>query len=89
MWTKSRDKKQRIERFGIRFDVHRPTRSTRIVDELVLRSYTVGQMNRLIKSSKCWETIQTFSFAYDLDDPIEVDGATEDVVYVLRRKENA
>lgn len=89
MWTKSRDKKKRIERFGIRFDVHRPTQSTRIVDELVLRSYTVAQMNRLIQSSGCWETIQTFSFAYDLDDPIQVDGATEDVVYVLRRRENA
>ncbi len=85
MWTKDRDKKKRVERFGIRFDVHRPTRSFRIVDELVLRSYTPRQMNQLIRSSECWETVETFSFGYDLDDPIEVDGSTEDVVYVLRR----
>ncbi len=86
MWTKERDRESRVERFGIRFDIHRPTESFRIVDELVLRSYTPVQMNRLIRSSGCWETVETFSFAYDLDDPIEVDRATEDVVYVLRRK---
>jgi hypothetical protein len=86
MWTKERDPKKRVERFGIRFDVHRPSGSLRIVDELVLRSYTAAQMNRLIRSSECWETVETFSFGYDLDDPIEVDGSCEDVVYVLRRK---
>ncbi len=73
MWTKDRDRKKRVERFGIRFDVHRPTGSIRIVDELVLRSYTPAQMKRLIRSSLCWEVIETFSFAYDLEDPIEVD----------------
>lgn len=86
MWTKARDSKRRIERFGIRFDVHSPTRSFRIVDELILRSYTPKQMDRLIQSSGCWEVLETFSFAYDLDEPIEVDATTEDVVYVLRRR---
>ncbi|TWU58683.1 Tellurite resistance protein TehB [Rubripirellula tenax] len=85
MWTNSRDKKTRIERFGIRFDVHSPTRSFRIVDELVLRSYTPRQMDRLIESSGCWEVVETYDFAYDLSEPIEVDSTTEDVVYVLRR----
>jgi len=84
MWTKERDPKRRVERFGIQFDVHRPSGSFRILDELVLRSYTSSQMNRLIRSSGCWETVETFSFAYDLDEPIEVNGASEDVVYVLR-----
>ena len=78
-------RKKRVERFGIRFDVHSPTKSFRIVDELVLRSYTPRQMNQLIRSSGCWETVETFSFGYDLDDPVEVDGTSEDVVYVLRR----
>jgi len=85
MWTKERDTKNRVERFGIQFDVHRPSGSFRILDELVLRSYTAQQMIRLIRSSKCWEAIETFTFAYDLDDPIDVDGTCEDVVYVLRR----
>ena len=85
MWTSMRDSAKRVERFGIRFDVHTPSRSFRIVDELVLRSYTPLQMNRLIRSSGCWQTLATYDFAYDIDDPIEVDAASEDVVYVLRR----
>ncbi|MFK8114450.1 MAG: cyclopropane-fatty-acyl-phospholipid synthase family protein [Rubripirellula sp.] len=86
MWFKHRDSRRRVERFGIRFDIHRPTGSFRIADELVLRSYTPAQMNRLIASSGCWETVATYDFGYDLTDPIEVDGATEDVVYVMRRR---
>ena len=86
MWTNAREPSRRIERFGIRFDVHSPSRSFRIVDELVLRSYTPAQMNRLIAASRCWEIVATYDFAYDLDDPIEVGPATEDVVYVLRKR---
>lgn len=85
MWFKHRDSRRRVERFGIQFDIHQPTKSFRILDELVLRSYTPAQMNRLIKSSECWETVATYDFGYDLDDPVDVDGASEDVVYVLRR----
>lgn len=88
MWTQQRSQGSRIERFGIQFDVHSPTRSFRIVDELVLRSYRPSQMDRLIASSRCWESVATYNFAYDLEDPIEVDATTEDVVYVLQRKKN-
>ncbi len=84
MWTNERNTKTRIERFGIRFDIHSPSQSFRINDELVLRSYTPNQMNRLIASSGCWETIATYDFGYDTKHPIEVDASTEDVVYVLR-----
>jgi SAM-dependent methyltransferase len=86
MWTKHRDHKRRVERFGIRFDVHRPTGSLRIVDELVLRSYTAEQMRRLIQSSGCWQIVETFDFTYAMDEPVQVDGTKEDVVYVLRRQ---
>ncbi len=86
MWTHDRDRAKRVERFGIRFDVHTPSRSFRIVDQLVLRSYTPKQMNRLIRSSGCWETLGTYDFGYEMNHPIEVDDAAEDVVYVLRRK---
>lgn len=86
MWTNSRDPKKRVERFGIRFDIHRPSGSVRIVDELVLRSYTVRQMDALIRHSGWWETIETFDFGYNLKHPITVDATSEDVVYVLRRR---
>ncbi|TWU01549.1 class I SAM-dependent methyltransferase [Neorhodopirellula pilleata] len=86
MWTVSRDKKKRLECFGIRFDVHTPRDSFRINDELRLRSYTPAQMKALIGASGKWESVATYDFAYDMNDPIEVDSSTEDVVYVLRRK---
>ncbi|MDA8745075.1 class I SAM-dependent methyltransferase [Rubripirellula amarantea] len=86
MWTVGRDPKSRVERFGIYFDVHRPSESFRIIDELVLRSYTPKQMDSLIESSDGWEVIETYDFSYELDEPIEVDSTTEDVVYVMRRK---
>ena len=85
MWTNSRDPKRRVEKYGIRFDIHRPSGSVRIVDELVLRSYTKRQMDALIRQSGLWESIETFDFGYDLNDPIQVDATSEDVVYVLKR----
>ncbi|MCM2375118.1 class I SAM-dependent methyltransferase [Aporhodopirellula aestuarii] len=86
MWTIDRDKKNRLERFGICFDVHTPSGSFRINDELRLRSYTPLQMRRLIAASGKWECVATHDFCYDIDDPIEVDSSTEDVIYVLQRK---
>lgn len=86
MWTNSRDPKKRVERYGIRFDIHRPSGSVRIEDELVLRSYTQRQMASLIGRSGLWETVATYDFGYDLADPITVDATSEDVVYVLRRR---
>ncbi len=86
MWTIERDRRRRRERFGIRFDVRTPRRSFRINDVLELRSYTAGQMRRLLRSVAAWELAETFDFAYDLGAPIQVDATSEDVVYVLCRR---
>lgn len=86
MWTVERNKPKRVERFGIRFDIHNPTRSWRIDDVLVLRSYTALQMRKLIARSGVWELVETYDFCYDIDSPVVVDGKSEDVVYVLRRR---
>ncbi|WP_164102304.1 class I SAM-dependent methyltransferase [Candidatus Laterigemmans baculatus] len=85
MWTLERNVPKRVERFGIRFDVHTPTRQFRISDELVLRSYTDRELRRLVKSAGGWEIEETYDFSYDIDAPIAVDATCEDVVYVLRR----
>jgi len=86
MWTIERNAKKRVERYGIRFDVHNPTGSFRIEDILVLRSYTAPQMGKLIDKSGAWDVVETFDFVYDIDSPVVVDAASEDVVYVLRRR---
>lgn len=86
MWAIDRDVRGRVERFGIRFDVHTPRRQVRIEDVLVLRSYTADQFRRLVRAVPEWEILETFDFGYDIRMPIEVDGSTEDVVYVLGRR---
>jgi SAM-dependent methyltransferase len=88
MWTIERNPAKRVERYGIRFDIHNPTKSWRIDDVLVLRSYTAPQMTRLIGKSGMWEIVQTFDFVYDIESPVTVDAASEDVVYVLRRRKS-
>ncbi|MEZ6095788.1 MAG: class I SAM-dependent methyltransferase [Pirellulaceae bacterium] len=86
MWTVERNPERRLERFGIRFDISTPERKFRIEDELQMRSYTDVQFEELVRDSECWEMEATYDFTYDIEFPIEVDSATEDVVYVLRRK---
>jgi SAM-dependent methyltransferase len=86
MWTIERNRRKRVERFGIRFDIHTPSRTWRIDDVLVLRSYTMPQMQQLIADSGCWDCVETYDFTYDADSPIAVDAGTEDVVYILRRR---
>jgi len=85
MWPKDKDPKTRIERFHIRFDIHKPTASMRINDCLVLRSYTFRQFAALIKKVPEWSIEDAYDFGYDIDEPIEVDASTEDVVYILKR----
>ena len=86
MWLKDRKPRKRVERFHLRFDVYRPTESFRINDVLVLRSYTFRQFQELIDKSEDWVIEQAYDFRYSIDDPIEVDDWTEDVVFILKRK---
>ena len=67
-------------------NVYTPTRQFQIRDEMVFRTYTAGQMKTLLQRVNTFEVLATFDFAYDIEEPRPVDGATEDVVYVLRRR---
>jgi len=89
MWLKSRDLPNRREDFYIRFDVYTPTRSFRIQDELAFRTYTADEMQELIEGEPQFETAAIYDFAYDTREQIQVDGSTEDIVYVLRKKPQA
>lgn len=86
MWSEALDLKKRHERVGMTFDIYTPTRQFRIVDELIYRTYTAGQMKSLLARVPGFEVVATYDFAYDPDDPITIDAATEDVVYVLRKR---
>lgn len=84
MWPIEKNSRDRIERFGIRFDVYKPTESLRIEDVLVLRSYTRRQLNTLIEAVSNWEPLAFYDFGYRIDEPIVPDSETEDVVVILK-----
>ncbi len=50
MWSKEIDLKKRREVLGMTFDVYTPTNQFRIEDEMIYRTYTADQIDKLIKS---------------------------------------
>lgn len=86
MWPIEKNAKKRLEKFGIRFDVYKPTQSLRIEDALELRSYTADQFQKLLDSVPVWEICEWFDFAYDADAPTVVNETSEDIVVILKRK---
>lgn len=86
LWSEGVDRRRREETVGMSFDVYTPSESFRLIDQTGFRTYTAAQMRDLIDRVGVWETAAVYDFAYELDQPIEVSGSTEDVVYVLRRR---
>ncbi|RIK73752.1 MAG: class I SAM-dependent methyltransferase [Planctomycetota bacterium] len=86
LWVIERDRRRRIERVGMSFDVYTPTRQFRIQGESSFRMYTAAQMQRLLAEVPELEVTSVHDFAYDAAKPTKIDGAAEDVIYVLRRK---
>uniref|UniRef100_A0A7C4LKB6 Class I SAM-dependent methyltransferase n=1 Tax=Schlesneria paludicola TaxID=360056 RepID=A0A7C4LKB6_9PLAN len=86
LWSIDIDLRRRKERIGMTYDVYTPSRQFRIQDETTFRTYTAGQMQRLFDAVPHLEVVETYDFRYDLEWPIEISPATEDVVYVLRKK---
>ena len=85
MKTISRDTKKREERFRMKYKVKTPSASQVIQDDIVFRTYTAAQFAKFIKETEVFEIEAAYDFAYDIEQPIVVDGRTEDVVYILRR----
>lgn len=80
------DRRRRVERFEMTFDIYTPTRHRRIVEILRYRTYTVRQIRKLVAAVPQLEWIESFDFAYDISRPIRVDSETEDIVLVLRKR---
>ena len=85
MWNTHRDLESRLERFDMTYDVYTPTKSFQLKGELILRTYTHGQINELLQKTNTLELCATYDFSYDISKPHEVTDASEDVVYILQK----
>lgn len=86
MWPVEKNPRKRMESFGIRFDVYKPTGHLRIVDVLHLRSYTAKQFRELVAEVPEWEMVDVYDFHYDINLPIKIGTKTEDIVAILKRR---
>ena len=86
LWSIKVDRKRRCEKVGMTVDIYTPTRQFRLADELFFRTYTAGQFQELLDRCDVFDLVETYDFAYDTKKPIDIDGNTEDVIYVLCRK---
>ena len=84
--THDLDLKKRTESCTMTMDVYTPTQKFQIVDELVFRTYTWKQMQKLLATISELELAAIFDFTYQIDDSIKIGPETQDVVLILRRK---
>ena len=85
MWSETLDLCRRNEHIGMTFDVYTPTRHFRIADTMDYRTYTAAQIRQLLARIPELEVAETYDFVYQIDEPITIGPATEDVVFVLRK----
>jgi SAM-dependent methyltransferase len=78
------DRRRRKEHVEMTLDVYRPTGSMRLVEQVAFRTYTAGQFEKLLAGQRRLELVETYDFAYR--EPVSVHPASEDVVFVLRKR---
>jgi hypothetical protein len=86
IWTRQLRLRQRHEMCAMVSDIRTPRGRLRIREELLLRTYTASQLERLFDKVDQFEPVATDDFTYDPLSPISVAPDTQDVVYVLRRR---
>jgi SAM-dependent methyltransferase len=88
MWTIERHLHRREERIGFAYEVQTPSRTLRLADEIVFRTYTGPQFKRLLRSLPGFEIAAIYDFNYDVGASVELCPKTEDAVFVLRKQKS-
>lgn len=86
MWLVDRPA-PRIETYRMKYQVTKPNGREVLEDQFNFLTYNVQQVLDLFAAEPRWEIAAIFDFAYDIQQPVELTDATEDVVFVLRRVE--
>ena len=82
----SQDWKKRIETIEFRIEAKTPKKRYHIIDRFPFRMYTAKQFSDLLIVVGRFEILATYSFDYDISQPVKVATDTEDVVYVLKNR---
>src|SRR5690606_2072962 len=86
MWSIEVDQRARRERVGMTCEIYTPSRRFRIREEMHFRTYSLKQFRNLLAKAPKLELVETFDFAYDIDEPIDLDENTEDALFILRKR---
>ena len=86
MWLVGRDEKNRMEEYGMSFDIYTPTRQFQIRDELKFRMYSADQFSSLVRKAKGLEIEEIYDFRYDTRHAVELGPDVEDVVFILKKR---
>ncbi len=82
------DRKRRLEDLRNRLEIRRSNGASQRLETLwKCRTYDAAELKKLFRKIPDLDRIAQYSFNYDLDDPLPLDGSREDVVVVLRKKE--
>jgi len=81
----SQDLKKRIETIEVRIEAETPKKRYDIVDRFPFRIYSAQQFRALLAAVNRFNILGTYSFDYDISQPITVADDTEDVIFVLER----
>jgi hypothetical protein len=86
LWTLTRDMRKRLERFAVSYEIYTPSQQWQLYNEMEFRTYTAPQFEKLIRDEGSFSIHAIHDFSYDVEDEVELDEYTEDVVFILRRK---
>jgi len=81
----SQDLKRRIEMIEVRIEAETPKKCYDIVDRFPFRIYSAPQFYDLLTAVNRFRILETYSFDYDISQPVSVTADTEDVLFVLER----
>ena len=76
---------KRLETIEFRMKATTPTKTYELVDTFPMRTYTAAQFRRLLADIALFDVVETFDFT--MDRPIRINADTEDVVFVLRKRQ--
>jgi len=85
LWVMERNLRKRQEMIGMSYDIYTPTRQFRILDHCPFRTYTARQLRKLLRGVPEFDVTSIHDFGYDIDQPIEIDPQSEDIVLILKK----